>query len=74
MIKKIFVLILSLFAFAGYSQATGGPEMADVLRANGKIYVVMSVIIIIFVCVAVFLVMVDRKLSRIERELGSKKK
>lgn len=45
-----------------------GVEMADVLRSNGKIYVVVGVIAIIFVGLVVYLISIDRKLTKIEKE------
>jgi CcmD family protein len=44
-------------------------EMADALRANGKIYVVVLVVGIIFAGIIVYLIWIDRKLSRLEKEM-----
>lgn len=46
-----------------------GPEMADALRQDGKIYVVVAVIVVILVGVLAYLVSIDRKVSRLEKEL-----
>ncbi|RAK62267.1 CcmD family protein [Hymenobacter edaphi] len=46
-----------------------GPEMADQLRQDGKIYVVVAVIVVIVVGLLAYLVSIDRKVSRLEREL-----
>lgn len=43
-------------------------EMADTMRSNGKIFVVVGVIAIIFVGLVVYLVTLDRRLSKIEKE------
>jgi CcmD family protein len=43
-------------------------EMADVLHENGKIYVVVGVIAIIFIGIVVYLITIDRRLSKIEKE------
>ncbi len=45
-------------------------EMADTLRANGKIYVVVVILSIIFIGIAGYLVVIDRKLSKLEKEEG----
>ncbi len=45
------------------------PEMADALRESGKIYVVISVIAMIFLALVVFLVMLDRKLKKLEKKI-----
>jgi CcmD family protein len=43
-------------------------EMADVMRENGKINVVVAVLLIIFAGIIFYLVSIDRKLSRIEKK------
>ena len=43
-------------------------EMADLLHENGKIYVVVGVIAIIFVGIVVYLITIDRRLTKIEKE------
>jgi CcmD family protein len=43
-------------------------EMADVMRSNGKIYVVVAVILIIFTGLLVYLVGIDRRLKRLEED------
>jgi CcmD family protein len=43
-------------------------EMADTMRSNGKIYVVVGVIAIIFVGLLVYMVMLDKRLAKLEKE------
>jgi CcmD family protein len=47
--------------------------MADTMRSEGKIYVVVAILLIIFAGLIVYLVMLDRKVSRIEKKLPEKK-
>ncbi|MCC6373032.1 MAG: CcmD family protein [Bacteroidia bacterium] len=62
-----------LMAFsAGAQNENGGAQMADVLRENGKIYVVITVIGIIFIALVFFLVYLERKLKRLEDEIRNK--
>ncbi|TGE21187.1 hypothetical protein E5K02_24505 [Hymenobacter metallicola] len=49
--------------------AADSPEMADTLRQNGKIYVVVAVITVVLAGLLAFLVSLDRKVGRLEREL-----
>lgn len=44
------------------------PEMADALRADGKIWIVVAVLATIFAGLLVWLIRTDRKLTRMERE------
>ncbi len=43
-------------------------EMADALRANGKIYVVVVILSIIFVGIIGYLITIDRKLNKLENK------
>lgn len=45
-----------------------GVEMADSLRSNGKIYVVVICIVIILVGLLAYLFSIDRRLKKIEKE------
>lgn len=45
-----------------------GVEMADSLRSNGKIYVVVICIVIILVGLLAYLFSIDKKLKKIEKE------
>lgn len=43
-------------------------EMADAMRENGKIYVVVAILCIIFIGIVGYLVSIDRKLKKLEKE------
>jgi CcmD family protein len=61
-----------MFVFALFTQvslAQSDVEMADVMRSNGKIYVVVAVLVIIFIGLVVYLVSLDRKVSKLEKEI-----
>jgi hypothetical protein len=48
--------------------ASGKPvEMADRLRADGKIYVVIVVLVTIFLGIIAYVIRLDRKISRLEK-------
>lgn len=55
-----------MLAIAGAANAQ--TEMADVMRSNGKIYVVVTVLATIFAGIFAYLVILDRKISRLEKE------
>lgn len=48
-------------------------EMADTFRSEGKIYVVVLVVTIVFSGLIVYAANTDRKLSKVEKELESLK-
>ena len=43
-------------------------EMADILRSDGKIYVVVACIVIILVGLLAYLFSIDKRLKKIEKE------
>jgi len=43
-------------------------DMADRMRADGKIYAVVAVIIVIFIGLLVYLLLLDRKISKLEKK------
>ena len=73
LLSRAFALLLPLLLLAGtalaQTNAADQPEMADALRASGKIYVVVLVIVIIISGLLAYLVRLDRKVSRLEREV-----
>lgn len=69
--KLLLFLFLFLTTIAGAQ--TESPQMADQFREQGKIYVVISVIAIIFLSLVVFLLYLERKLKRLEKEIELKK-
>ena len=66
--KKIISLITLLLLTATAYCQTDSPQMADAMRENGKIYVVVSVLSIVFTCLATYLIVIDRKLKKLEEK------
>ena len=57
-----------MIAILANSQNITQQEPSDFMRSNGKIYVVMTIILIILAGFFIYLFNVDRKISRIEKE------
>ena len=72
--KKKLPFLLFVFLVTVFPQAFGqeSPEMADVMRSNGKIYVVVTVAAVVMGGILIYLMMLDRKVSRLERKLKDK--
>ena len=73
--KKLTGLFLTLFLFLSFAFAQGGEmgsdepaEMADALRRDGKIYVVVAVVVTILLGLFLYVFALDRKISRMEKE------
>lgn len=58
--------ILSLFLSSILSAQETTVEMADQMRANGKIYVVVAVVLTLLIGLFIYLIRLDRKISRLE--------
>jgi hypothetical protein len=63
----IFSLLTTLLIRAQDSLHKEKPQMADAMRSNGKIYVVVAVLLIVLAGLFLFLISLDRKLSRLEK-------
>jgi hypothetical protein len=67
--RYFFTLMFALMAtFANAQDAA----MADGLRSEGKIYVVVLIIMIVLFGLIGFLFLMDRKLTRIEQQIKEK--
>ncbi len=71
LISSFIFLISSLSSLA--QSATDPVEMADTLRSDGKIYVVVTVLSIVFIGIVISLISLDRKVGRLEKKLAEKK-
>lgn len=73
MIKRILSLVFLLTTlFSSAQQTVAAPEMADTFRSDGKIYVVITVIGMIFVALVIFLMVLERKVSKLEKQINNK--
>jgi hypothetical protein len=68
--KKLLSLLAFCFAFIPVwaQDTTDTVEMADAMRNNGKIYVVIGVGLIILLGIVAYLVSMDIKLRKLEKK------
>ena len=73
--KKIKSWILSLVAMWLAFSASGQGEvaMADTMRSEGKIYVVVVMVLVILIGLISYLIIMDRKVKRLEKHLQEKR-
>lgn len=64
----VFLFLISFHVL----QAQQPVEMADTMRSNGKIYVVVGIILIILAGLFVYLFSLDKKVSRLEKNATEK--
>ena len=69
-LRTFYVVFAVLGSFTGYAQGNPQPEkpqMAELMRSNGKIYVVVAVLLIILSGLFIYLMNTDRRLTRLEK-------
>ncbi|MCS5490821.1 CcmD family protein [Algoriphagus limi] len=81
--KKLITLVLLLVSLTVLAQekipvteadyGNNTVEMADRMRADGKIYVLVGIIGIIFTGITVYLVSTERKITKIEKSITTQK-
>lgn len=64
----LFTWLISLPVLAQDTAAARKVEMADQFRADGKIYVVIAVLVTILLGLITYVVRLDRKISRLEKD------
>lgn len=67
-----YLLSLALLLAVYTLQAQNEVEMADGMRAEGKIYVVVAVILTVLTGLIVYLFLLDRKVKKLEKMLAEK--
>jgi CcmD family protein len=74
-LSRAVALLLPLLLLGGAALAqapAAQPEMADAMRSNGKIYVVVAVLVIIVTGLLVYLIRLDGKVGRLEKEVENR--
>ncbi|MCE7864566.1 MAG: CcmD family protein [Bacteroidetes bacterium CHB5] len=66
MTKFLRLLCLLILPVSAWAQPI---EMADTMRSEGKIYVVVAILLLIFAGLITYLILLDRKISKIEKKL-----
>ena len=69
--RTIATMILFTLAVPVLAQ-DNGIEMADAMVQNGKIYIVIGVLSIILVGIVLYLVALDRRIGKMEKEVNNK--
>lgn len=77
--RKWLVMFFLAFSLQGFAQEkieiteedyqNSKVEMADLMRSEGKIYVLVGIIGIIFAGILVYIIQTDRKVSKLEKLL-----
>ena len=67
--RTALALSLCMFTLLSFAQPviTQQEEPTDFMRSNGKIYVVVAVIVVIVIGLFIYLVNLDRKITKLEK-------
>jgi hypothetical protein len=70
---RTLALLTSLLAIttSGFAQ---NAEMADTFRSEGKIYVVVLIVLLVLAGLVAYLFVIDRKVGRLEKKIDTKTK
>lgn len=74
-IIKSLAAALLLISFAATTVVAGPQpevEMADTMRSEGKIYVVVGIILIVLIGLFIYLFLLDKKVKKLENLLSEK--
>ncbi|RZL49159.1 MAG: CcmD family protein [Pedobacter sp.] len=70
--KKIVLTLIMLITTLNLFAQGNDVEMADAMRSDGKIYVVVAVILIILIGLLIYLFALDRRLKMLEKKSSGK--
>ncbi|MEP6674102.1 MAG: CcmD family protein [Ferruginibacter sp.] len=65
-LRLLLTLFIVMTAAVGFAQDK--VEMADTMRSNGKIYVVVAVCVTILIGLFLYVFALDRKISKLEKK------
>ncbi|MER3497316.1 MAG: CcmD family protein [Chitinophagaceae bacterium] len=69
---KKLINLATVFAACFFSLAAVAQndkvEMANVMRSNGRVYVVVAVVVLILIGLLLYLVRLEKKINRLEKE------
>lgn len=78
--KLLFSILITLSSLSAIAQekieinesdyTNNEVEMADAFRADGKIFVVVAVILVMLIGLFIYLILIDRKVKRLENQLN----
>lgn len=72
--KLTMKYLLAFLLSAGLTDAVAqDAEMADAFRAEGKIYVVVAIVLIVLAGLIAYLFLLERKVKKLEQMLGERK-
>ena len=72
--KSFNIFLIAVFCLFNTVAVAQDAEMADTFRSEGKIYVVVAIVLVVLAGLITYLFVIDRKVSRLEKRLGDRSK
>jgi len=69
-ITSTILFIICMMAVQAQSNAAQKSAMDNIMRSNGRIFVVVAVMLIILAGLLLYLLRIDKKINRIEKEIS----
>jgi len=66
--SALLLLVFAVWNSILFAQSQPPVEMADVMRSNGKIYIVVAICLTILIGLFLYVWSVDRKISKLEKD------
>lgn len=71
MAEKKWITLMFCLTLSSPLWAQSATERTDWMRSNGLLFVVLGVLIILFTGLFIYLVLIDRKLKKIEKTINN---
>jgi uncharacterized membrane protein YfbV (UPF0208 family) len=66
--RKITLLFVAMMPFVSIFTQEKQAQMADTMRSNGRIYVVVAVVLTILTGLILYIFRLDRKITKLEKD------
>jgi tetrahydromethanopterin S-methyltransferase subunit D len=67
LVRSLWFVLCGLLSSSMLFAQDAKPEMADLMRSNGKIYVVVAVCLTLLIGLFIYVFLLDRKIRRLEK-------
>ncbi len=68
LMKRLSITIVALVSSLVAAAQEQEVDMADAMRSNGKIYIVVAVCLTILIGLFLYVISIDRKITKLEKE------
>ena len=69
MLKRFYIIIIAFICSVSNVIAQGERVGSDFFQAIGKMYVVVTVIALVFIGLIIYLIILDNKISKLEKRI-----